>query len=523
MLEHLKIENLVLIRRAEFQPCLGLNVITGETGAGKSVVMSAIRLLAGARADAQLIRDGATLAVVEGIIEWNGPPPFDFIPPFQKKARIRREISSSGKSRAFFNDCLITLTQLKTIGASLIEFADQNQARELLSSQRKLLDLWAKVDLREYRALYKQQLALQEELQRLENEKHNADLLLSHTQNQIEEIERVQWTDLQEEEALSQEHTELTSKEKTNKLLTSYLHNLQQGTAVSALLKKTASQLYQFELTSLKEAASLIENAVIEILEAERIVEAEAVHCEPDPYRLEFVESRIAEIEKIKRKYGRGHEQVHQHLQTLYEQKSSLEQLDERIEQLQNESNKLTNQLFDMASAISKKRIDAKRTLEERMKDELSSLSLAQARFLILIDKETISLDGIDSVRFFFSANPGCELSPIEQCASGGELSRIFLALKLLLAEKEHRSCLVLDEIDSNVGGVAASSLGKKLKELGKSRQLICITHFVQAAKCATNHFIIEKKVEDNETHSTISLLNHDKKEREFSRMLGEK
>ncbi len=514
MLESLRIENLILIRHTEIHFGKGLNILTGETGSGKSAVLTAIRLLAGEKADAQLLSDPTKPAIIEGKILFQklAIPELDLFGD-QQTCTIRREILPSGKSRAFFEGRLIGIVQLKKLVRDAIEFANQSGVREILSSasQRDLLDLWAGADTS--RIAYAKQLSLTAELDRLKEEKKSAHLSLEFAQLQIGDIEEVNWK-LGEEETLTEEHKNQANAADTTQTLSSVLSELSEN-SLSSKLRKLANQLPK------NEAAALLTSASVEVMEAERLIETSLGQCEPDPHRLEMIEKRIAQIEKIKRKYGRTLIEVDERMQTLKQQVTGFEQIDDRIEAAEAEQLHLRQKNQEIADELSLLRQKQSLSLQEELLTELKSLHLPHARFEISLETKPLGPDGCDCVRFLFSANPGQPLQPLEECASGGEQSRIFFALKSVMAKKEERDCLVLDEIDSNVGGVAASILGQKLQTLGQERQLICITHFVQAAQYATLHFLVEKSSSASDAVTTVRLLNDEEKRCEYQRMMG--
>lgn len=516
MLEFLRIENLVLVRHAEIRFGTGLNVLTGETGSGKSAILSAIRLLCGMRADSQLLCEREKPAIIEGQIRIKKLelPDLEFFCE-NGLCTLRRELLPSGKSRAFLNDRLISLSDLRKLTQSAIEFADQNEARDLLTpaSQRSILDLWAGIDPAYLARSYEKQRALQTELSTLLTQKEQAESSLDRIAEQIREIEEANWREKEDEELAAEHRMQAESVERAA-LLTAALLELSEQ-SLPALFKRIANRISS---CGLQDAAASLQSASAELLEAERLLEKALSDSEPDEKRLEEIEQRIAEIERLKRKYGKTFEEVQTHLQTLKSQLLQTYRLEEQTTALQDELNALSSANLKQAQDISLQRREKAKELQACLLQDLHALHLPDARLNISIEEKPLGPDGLDSVRFFFSANKGQPLQPLEGCASGGEQSRIFFALKSALAKKEERTCLVLDEIDSNIGGVAASTLGAKLKELGSERQLICITHFVQTAQFASHHFLVEKTTDAT---TQIRQLLESERNAEYARMMG--
>ena len=515
MLEHLRIENLILIRKAELRFGPGLNILTGETGAGKSAILAAIRLLCGEKADLQLLRDKTKPAVIEGQIRakhLEADP--DLLAP-DGSCTFRREILPSGKSRAFINDRLISAAELKRLASQAIEFADQNGGREILlpSSQRALLDQWAGSPTALLAESYALQQKIGSDLARLKVEKERAHLATALGQEQIAEIEEISWKEGEDEE-LSLEHARLVKASEDKGALSLVQEELAEM-GLPSLLRKMASRL------PASEAASHLMSASIEIHEAERLLDRAASLFEADPHQLEKIEERIARIEKLKRKFGKTREEVQARLFAYKNELAEFEKLDENIALLEKELARRTEETKCIANETSRLRsLEAKR-LEAALQEELRTLHLPHARFEVRTETKPLGADGCETVRFFFCANPGQPLQPLEECASGGEQSRVFFAFKVAFAQKEERSSLVLDEIDSNVGGIAASILGTKLKELGISRQIICITHFAQAAQHAHHHLLVEKTASGSDAETLVRLLSEGERQSEYTRMTG--
>ncbi len=523
----LKIENLILIQKAEicFQP--GLNILTGETGSGKSAVLAAIRLICGDRADTQLIRQGSSLAVIEAAVssfpveilnEENLEPP-----PAGGPVRIRREIHLSGKSRCFIEDQQISLSFLRKCVGRSIERVDQSSSLALCSpdEQRRMLDAYAGIlsETAQFSASYEKEKTKESEWLNLLQSAAQKERELEWAKKDLEAILEADWKP-GEEEKLVQEHNLLThSQELAEKI----------GSAFSVLseaipsLKRCSGWMEQCGRIDahLQPIAASIKSASLELEEADRALHSYSDRLEADPERLQAVEQRMAAIESIKRRFGANLQEVETKKETLLAQIDRLTNLDAKIEEIQLELNQIKEQNFSAAEKISRGRNKSAKEFSARVLEQLQSLNLPHARFEISLFSKPISSNGIDEIRFLFSANPGVAPIPLEDCASGGELSRLLLAIKTVLAEMEKSSCLIFDEIDSNVGGHTAAILGEKLKFLSQSRQVICVTHFVQVARCATHHLLVSKTEKGGMALTSVSQLNPKERENEFRRMMG--
>jgi len=517
LLEQLKIENLILIRKAEIRFGPGLNILTGESGAGKSAILAAIRLLCGGKADLEQLRDSGKPAIIEAEVRFATPSLDPDLISESGLYTVRREILPSGKSRSFFNDRLINAVELRRLSRQAIEFADQNGAREILTSvsQRALLDQWVGLNSSELARSYERQLAVAGELARLKIEKEKAKLTSSIVEEQIAEIEEVDWKE-DEDRALAEEHARHAKTSESAHAIAALQTELQE-LGLSLLLRKIAHRIPK----EAQEAALLFSQASLKILEAEKLLDQVAQKFEVDPERLNLIEQRIAKLEKLKKKFGKTQPEVEARRLALKADLAAFATLDQRIEALEKEYAHLLEENLKTAARFSEKRRREAPSLALAFCKELHSLHLPHARFEIAIADKPLGPDGCDEVHFLFCANPGQPLLPLEECASGGEQSRIFFAFKSALATKEAHSCLVLDEIDSNVGGIAASILGEKLKALGNSKQIICITHFAQVAQHAMHHLLVEKKTSASDAQTLVRHLREEERQEEYIRMTG--
>lgn len=514
MIRSLLIQNLILVEKAliEFGP--GLNILTGETGAGKSAVLAAIRLILGDRADGQLIRIGSDLAIVEATIQIGS----------QIKI-VRRELHRSGRSRSFIDDAQASLQELKELFGRSVELVDQSTSHHLSEEeeQRYLLDSFSSLDIAPFRSQFEAEKEAEKKLEELLRFQKESLTRQKKLEEELNEILEVNWKE-GEEESLTAEHALLThSQELLEKISTLTLFLLESSQPVVPLLKRYTNQIESLlgVAPKLQDATDLLKSSALELEEASHLLLSYADRLDADPNRLDAVEKRIGEIESIKKHFGATFAIVEEKKNLLSQELDRIGNLDTEIEQARTTHATLQANNLLAANKITQKREKGALELGNRVREELKSLNLPHARFAILLEPKPLSSNGANTIRFLFAANPGQPLSPLNECASGGELSRLLFAIKTALADREKSSCLIFDEIDSNVGGETAALLGAKLQTLSKSRQLICVTHFVQVARCAMDHYLVSKQTANAGAITTIAKLTALQREKEFARMTG--
>lgn len=484
-MRRLKIQNLILIEKAEIEFGKGLNILTGETGSGKSAILSAIRLIGGERADSSCIRKGAEVAIVEA--------------EFEEGPLIRREIYRSGKNRCFIDDALVNVTQLKE--SVSIERVDQNSS--ILSQETALLDQFATLaeEVEEFSKSQSEEKALFSELEALLSIPKEREL--EWAQKDLELIETARW---KEEEALNQEHLLLSHAQELSEKIAGVSHVLTDS--IPALRKALASleTCGRFD-AKIQTTAQALKGALLEFDEAHRFVESYLDRLEANPIKLETIEKEIGAILNLKRRFGADLEAQKQKLLSGIERLSNIEF---QVETLQNALKILREKNFAWKKSILEKRQRAAPLFANLILQELKDLNMPDAQFEVAVS---------ESAQFLFSANRGNPPIPIAKCCSGGELSRLLLAIKTVLSSGT--STLVFDEIDSNVGGQTAAAIGEKLQRLSQNRQVICVTHFVQVAKYAMDHFLVSKETRDENTYTTLKKLIGNEREPEYNRMLG--
>lgn len=539
MLLELRINNMALIDSLQLDFSSrrnGLAVFTGETGAGKSIILQAMNLLAGSRGASSWIRSNCDKAVIEAYFEVNETQG-EILQLLQENdidagdvCIIRRIISKDGRSRFYVNDRLVTARLAGELTENLVNIASQHDHQQLLVPRRHLDfldtfgDLW---DQRlEFGELYTRWQALVtrlHELQRREQDKEQRKDFLSFQLKEIEEAGISLPADLE----LEQERKRLKSSTTLGELAgKSYelmrKHMLEQ----LAVVRKNMEQVAEID-NSAEALADRIVSTCYEIddLNAALLEYLQAIPS--DPRRLEQINDRLAVLKQLQRKYGPTLEEVLAYGEMAAKELTSLDSMEEEKAALEKEVEGIVQTVRQQAEKLSAARLVAAQKLSGAMQQELTSLSFLQAIFEVEQNVSTepgpdgIQLTGIDQVEFLFSANLGEPPKPLVKVASGGELSRLMLAMKCLLARRDQVHTVIFDEVDAGIGGKAAEAVAKKIGELAAHHQVLCITHLPQIAAAAHDHFVVEKDVLNGRTLTTIAPLTRDERVMELARMLG--
>lgn len=530
MLKRLQIHHLILVDSEEIAFPPHFTVITGETGAGKTAILEAIKLTLGARVDSSVLRTGYE----KGFTEITFSPPFSEplitllneggIPQEKEEDLIiRREISKEGRSRALINCRTVPLTLLQKIGQTLIDLIDQGSYQTLRSSesQRTLLDHYGNLSqaMLTFQAAYKKEKEVEKTVKELEFlllRKEKEEELLAF---QAEELENASLK-LGEEELLFEQYQLLAKSQEARTHVDSLASGLSQLLHSLARLQKTAEALQSCSQT-FSPCLSLLKEAFISIEESRQFLHCheDAISHEPQTYQK--LEKRLSAIAHLKRKYGKTIEEIHQFHQKIREELSLFSTLTEKIEILKTSLTHAKNQTSQAAEELTALRKQAALQFQEELTSQIQSLNIPQGKILIKTSPQQRTLSGDDEIHFWLQANPGEAPALVKEHASGGELSRLLLAIKVVLAEKNQTPTLIFDEIDANVGGQTATLIGNTLKHLGQYKQVLCITHFSQVATRADTHFCIHKEEHRGRTIAKIKLLDQENKATELLRMLG--
>ncbi|MBM3811153.1 MAG: DNA repair protein RecN [Acidimicrobiia bacterium] len=538
MLLELVVENYAVVERLRIGFHKGLHLLTGETGSGKSILVDALSLLYGGRASADMVRTGAEKARIAGIFEAPQTPAFldlmetNGIEVEDGELLLEREVQSSGKSRAFLGSRPVTAALLRQLAPHLGDIHGQHDQQELFhaDSQLDMLDAFCSPPLDEVASLYSQWRQCGLELAELDRgEQENLRLA---------DLWRFQKTEIQQAGIKPGEDAELESERRVLANVTRLQEN--SSAAIELLYDAPAAALAQISQARKRiEELLRIDSSLSETLEALRPAEIaveEASHSlrhylgtlEADPRRLDHVEARLAEFDKLKRKYGSSLDEIIAFGSDVAAKLEAFQSTAERRAQLQKQLDDLAASYEKAATRLSRKRRDAAQTLEKSVRKELASLAMEGTDFRIDFSSAEWGPRGMDRIQFLISPNRGEELRPLDKIASGGELSRLALALKtcVMSASSESRRAqtlrtLVFDEVDTGIGGATAETVGRRLKKLAASHQLLCVTHLPQVAGFADHHYLVEKAEVNSRTHATVRELDAAERTREIGRMLS--
>lgn len=531
MLHRLDIENYAVVEtlRVDFHP--GLNLLTGETGSGKSILVDAFSLLLGARASPEMIRAGAGRARVAGIFEVAGPPPG--VELEEEEFIVEREILPNGRSRVYLNGRPATVAMLREIAPVLGDIHGQHEQQDLFSPQAQLemLDQWSgTVPLRDSLAsVFAQWTKVSARLETLRRNEQERLRLLDLWKFQHQEISSA---GLQpgEDAALEEQKHLLANLSRIQQAGASAYDALYESPAAAAAQVKSAAraleEISRFD-ASFSPLAQSLHGARITLEETARELRRRLDRLDADPDRLGRIEDRLAAIEKLKRKYGATIEQILAFGEQVRAQIAEQESGEDSMVRLQEEQQRLASEYEDLAAGLSQKRKEGAARLEKPVEKELAALAMDRTRFQIAFETSGWSAQGTDRVQFLVSPNPGEPPRPLHLVASGGELSRITLAIKTCLAgslpDAGPRSprTLVFDEIDAGIGGRAAEAVGRRLSRLARRYQLLCVTHLPQIAGFADHHYAVDKQVKAGRTVATVTELEGQQRIRELARMLS--
>jgi DNA repair protein RecN (Recombination protein N) len=541
MLVELVVENYAVVERVRVRFHAGLNLLTGETGGGKSIVVDALGLLLGNRASADVVRSEAPAARVSGVfaVERGGGLAAALeaagIELEDSEIILEREVTAAGKSRAFVNNRPVTMQLLRQIAPFLGDIHGQNEQQALFmeSTQRELVDDFGenaetlKRVAEEYRAWRETEVKI-EELNRNEQEKLRLLDMWTFQRKEIEEVgARVgEDAELEAERRVLQNATRL--EEAAGGAFELLYDSPDSASArVSGALRRV-QELVKID-PQLRETSTLLEQAGIAVEEASRNLRDYLGHVENDPARLEKVETRLAALDRVKRKYGGTLEEVGAFGERVRRQIDEVENAEGHRKRLEEERTMRARQYEEVSTVLSEKRKQAAARLSKLVEQELKSLAMAGTRFVIAVEEGAAGPSGRDQVRFLVMANRGEELRPIERVASGGELSRLSLALKTSAgaggagprSAGKGISTVVFDEVDAGIGGAVASSVGRRLKQLSRQNQVLCVTHLAQIAGFADHHYLVSKREKNGRTGTAIEPLDRPARAREIGRMLS--
>ena len=542
MLLELRVENYAVIDNVVVEFAPGLNLLTGETGAGKSILIDALALLLGEKASSDVVRHGAEKAVVAGVFEVetkalaavldeNG------LDVDGTQLILRRDIAANGKGRVFVNNQPATVAVLRELAPLLgiIHAQKENMLAFDAAERLTLLDTAASTDAEPTAAAFANWKAVRTRIEELETGEQERLRQVDLWKFQLNEIDEARLAP-GEDQKLEAEKRVLANSERVFTAAMSAFDLLYEGNHSSAASIRAASrqleELARFD-PKFQESVAALQSARITVEDVGSTLRDYADRIEASPERLAEVEDRLALLDRLRRKYGQTVDDVIAYADELRRKLNDVENKDEVLVQLRKELAAGADKYLAAARALSRKRYEAARKLEKTVEAEINDLAM-KARFKIELtgvdDEPNWSASGFDQVRYLISANPGEPLGPVEHIASGGELSRVMLALKASIeagrttskrSDAAHQRTLVFDEIDTGIGGRAAEAVGKKLKSLSRTKQVLCITHLPQIASFADHHYVIEKREAGGRTKTTVRTLDERERTQEIARMLS--
>lgn len=530
MLKEIFIENLAVIKQAVIPFSDGLNIFTGETGAGKSILINGINAVLGQRSTKDIVRSGCNKAVVTALFTDIAANVKEKLDEFgvsyeDDEISITREINADGGSVARINGRTTSVSVLKELGSLLINIHGQHDNQILMDSEKhiKILDSFGGDDtlLTEYKESFKQ---LQQTARKLKELKKRETEKAERLRSLNEIIEEMRELELEEgeDEALEKEYETAQNAEQIISSLNMCVQLLSGEESASDLILKAESELEDLSDSSpYSELYERLSAAEIEISDIADELTAITDKIELDGQRVEYLRQRISKINHLKRKYMCDCSQLIDMYNNALEETGSLESSSDEIKKLNEEKEELLKVVTERAKTLSKFREETARKFVNRVTEELTFLNMPNVILDVKHEKGKLTVNGMDTMEFLISANKGEDPRPISRIASGGELSRIMLALKSVIADKDSIPTMIFDEIDTGVSGKAAQKIGIKLKSIGKVRQVICVTHLSQIAVMADNHLMIEKKTDNERTETSVYQLDFKGRTAEIARIMG--
>ena len=541
MLQSLHIENIAVIKRLDIDFSNGFTVLTGETGAGKSIIIDSINLLLGAKADRELIRTGESSASVSGFFSnltdatATSLAEIGLSPDEDGNILIQRSILSDGKSQIRINGRVATLSHLRAVAPSLISVHGQSDTRDItdLKKQLELIDLYSHNEslLSDYSKAYERLDAIRHRIEEIRVKEAERERLSEILEYQIKDIDVLALRDGEEEELIDKK-LKIKNSEKITKNA-SFAFKALKGSdkaSISLLLDKSSQALYQIAdvVPQFSEYSDALRDIKYKIDDIAEEVYAVVSDIDDDPTEsLNKIESRLDKISKIKRKYGLTIKDVLDFRDKAVEELETLKNSVDVLKKLTEEEQEAYDEALLIADKLHRIRVESSRKIEKAVKETLEFLDMPKVVFFTSIKEESaygrkeLYPDGSDRIEFYISANAGAEPQPLSKVASGGELARIMLALKSVITDRDGISTVIFDEIDAGVSGKTARKIGIKMLSLSKKTQIFCVTHSAQIASLADTHLLIKKKTVDGKTETDMTELSKDGRILELSRILG--
>ncbi len=531
MLSLLHIENVAVVEKADIEFGSGFNVMTGETGAGKSIVIDSLEAALGYRTSKELVRSGADKAVVTAVfsdtdlgdyLESSGIEP-------EEEIVLTRRITADGKSACRVNGVPVSAAQLRDLGSRLMDIHAQSDGQRLMDERchGTYLDAFGCLELllREYRAAFDEYRKLSREMEKLVMDESEKERRLDTLSFQIEELENANLMEGEYDEKLTR-RTFLKNVGKLSESVMDADNALSGGDnedGAVALISVAADSIgyalrYSEDFSALSEKLINLKFAAEDAAEELRDMKE---RLDFSPSELDELDERLSTLKRIQRKYGGSEKDAIEFLERAKTERDAIEYSEERVKKLETEVRSAREKAVELAERLTESRTDAGRELSKRIESELNDLSMKGARFAVEITPAELSASGADNVRFLMSANAGEKLGRMSKIASGGELSRIMLAVKSVLAGHDRVQSMVFDEIDAGISGIAAQRVAEKMSCIAGNKQVICVTHLPQITAMADTHFRISKRLCDGRTFTEVTELDTDGRREELARMIG--
>lgn len=535
MLQNLKIENVAIIEKADIFFERGLNIMTGETGAGKSIIIDSINAVLGERTSKELVRTGSAKASVTAEFKVENSA-FDTMleelgiePEADGTLLIRRTISADGKNTCRINGIPVTVSMLKTVGRELINIHGQHDSQRLLNpeSHCDFIDKMADTDalLAQYREAFYSLVDLRREISGLvtdDEEKNRKIELLTY---QIDEIENANLSPGEMEELKALRTLHRNSEKIIGSLNSAYalINGYDEAAGALQQIKMCFNQLDDVSQyhSAIEDSANKLRELSYQLEDVQENLSSTIDELDYDPAYAQAVEDRLDYLNRLSRKYGADEEMMLEFCEKCRKERQEIEFSDERLIQLKEEQKKLKQRVVALAEKLTEKRTVTAEDFAKKVEAELKFLDMPNVQFSVDIRPINLTENGADELEFLISPNLGETKKPLAKIASGGELSRVMLAIKNVLSDKDEIDTLIFDEIDAGVSGRAATKLGKKLSEVSKGRQVICVTHLAQIAAQADHHFEISKASHDGKTYTSVVPLDFEGRKHELARIIG--
>lgn len=531
MLKTLDIENIAVIEKTTVDFSSGLNVLTGETGAGKSIVVDSINAILGERTSKELVRHGADNAFVSAYFEDIAQNITDkltelgFDTEEDNSLLISRKISAGGKSSCKINGKSATASMLKEIGGMLVNIHGQHDSQALLNPdfQYKYIDMLSKDSsvLENYKSSFKELISVRRRLKSLTTDETEKERQLELLDYQIKELEDAD-IKIGEREELSKRKSLINKSEAITAALNNALLAVNGDDEINGIKSLTDSSYNSLSaFPEAKEICDIFDNINDKLEYVKDKIDELMSQVEFDPSELEAIEERLDLLYRFSNKYGATEEEMLSYLENAREKRNSIVYSDEELERLSTLYDGLFDKTVELAQRLSDERRKTALSFTEQVKAELEFLDMPKLQFVVDFKKGNLSSTGFDKIEFLISTNPGEPPKPLSKIASGGELSRIMLAIKNILSYNDTIGTLIFDEIDTGVSGRASEKIGLKLRSVSKNTQVICVTHSAQIASNADRHFLIQKRFEGERTYTKVEPLDFESRKKELARIMG--